>query len=79
MTQAGEDRKFHLDEAPGITGSRSLGEGEWKLRDPGASACLARPGALDQACGRRGRTRLAAACRAANRRGGARAPRPGLP
>lgn len=52
MTQAGEDRKFHLDEAPGITGSRSLGEGERKLRDPGASALPARPGSLDDTCSR---------------------------
>ena len=38
MTWAGEDRMLPIDEAPGITGVRSLGEGERKLRDPGASA-----------------------------------------
>ncbi len=38
LTWAGEDRMLPNDEAPGITGFRSLGEGERKLRDPGASA-----------------------------------------
>ena len=38
LTWAGEDRMLTIDEAPGITGFRSLGEGERNLRDPGASA-----------------------------------------
>ena len=40
LTSADENRRFRFDDAPGITGSRSLGEGEWKLRAPGASAML---------------------------------------
>ena len=42
MTWAGEDRRLPDDEAPGITGFRSFGEGERKLRDPGASALTLR-------------------------------------